>query len=63
MDITKASSTFWILCFTLATTYLPLEDSSLTSYEKLIQQVDEALYFAKESGRNQVQPYLTFAEK
>lgn len=40
-----------------------LEDSSLTSYEKLIQYADEALYFAKESGRNQVQCYQTMTTK
>ncbi len=34
-----------------------LEDNSLTSYEKLIQYADKALYLAKDSGRNQVQPY------
>jgi len=40
-----------------------LEDSSLTSYEKLIQYADEALYSAKESGRNQVQPYRRRAKE
>lgn len=34
-----------------------LENSLLTSYEKLIQHADEALYLAKHSGRNQVKPY------
>ncbi len=40
-----------------------LENKSLTSYEKLIQYADEALFFAKESGRNQVQPHRSSEKK
>ena len=58
LEITHAGS-FPKNVVTMSCGVATLEDNSLTSYEKLIQHADEALYCAKESGRNQVKAYRT----